>query len=78
MASITFPYATFEQASADNFAKIDGKAEAYRLMSNGFKQEYWRKGANEKRQDRVKKAMALLKKHEEAQGGTKAERQLGR
>jgi hypothetical protein len=77
MASITFPYANFDQALQDQFKKLGGKDEAFRYMSNGYKQNLWRKDSNERRQDRVKQAMELLKRHE-ASVGTKAERQLDR
>lgn len=74
--SITFPYASFEQGQADGWKKIGGPGETFRLAANGYKQAYWRKGANEKRQDRVKEAMRLLEEHEKKVGGAKAERQL--
>jgi hypothetical protein len=76
--SISFPYANFEQAQQDNFEKIGGRAEAYRYMVNGYKGSIWRKSANEKHQDKVKRALELLKEHDKKVGGTKAERQLGR
>ena len=77
MSSISFPYASFDQAEKDGFSKIGGKAEAYRFMVNGFKGGLWRKSANERRQDRVKAAMKLLEEHER-KNGSKADRQLGR
>lgn len=76
--TISFPYASFEQGQQDAWKKIGGAAEAFRFMSNGYKQTFWRKGSNEKRQDRIKAALKFMQEHEKKQGGTKAERQLGR
>lgn len=82
--SITFPYASFEQGQQDNWRKIDGPAEAFRLMVNGYKQGYWRKGYNDKKLEQQKKDKVRLQLLEakvaemEKERGTKAERQLGR
>lgn len=73
--SVTFPYSSFDAAVQDKFAKLGGPAEAFRYMSNGFKQEYWRKGANEKRQDKIKAALKFVedyaKKHPESATATR-------
>jgi hypothetical protein len=76
VASITFPYASFEQALTDNFSKIGGREGAFSLMSNGFKQGIWRKGANEKRQDKIKTAVAYYDASLKKKGGDLADRQL--
>jgi len=73
---IVFPYSSFEQALKDNFEKIGGRDGAYAAMSNGYKQAYWRKGSNERRQDKQKRAMAFYDEHQKKQGGDKADRQL--
>lgn len=57
--SVSFPYATMEEAEKDNFKKLEtsdrtGKQELFRLAVNGYKQNFWRKGSNERRQEEIK------------------------
>lgn len=73
--TITFPYASMQQAIEDRFAKLGGAAEAFRFLSNGYKQTLWRKDSMDRRQDKVKKALKLLAEHEAKEGKN---RQAGR
>jgi len=76
--TISFPYANFAQAQADGFKRVGGADEFFRHATNGWKQGIWRKKANEKQQDEVKRAKAFYKEHLAKTGGDKADRQLGR
>ena len=78
MSTVTFPYATMDQALQDDFAKIGGRQGAFSLMSNGFKQGYWRKLSNEKQQDKIKKALKLYVEYQKKQGGDVADLRLAR
>jgi hypothetical protein len=61
---VVFPYSTFEAAAADKFAKLGGVEEAFRFLVNGYKTTFWRKGSTERRQDKIKRALELMKKYE--------------
>lgn len=76
-STINFPYESMDQAIQDGFKKLDGKEGAFRFMKNGYKGTIWRKGSNERRQDRIKAALEFVKEHEK-KTGKKEDRQLGR
>lgn len=75
-SQVSFPYATLDAAIQDKYAKIGGPLEAFRILSNGFKQEFWRKKAGEKHKDEVKLALKLYREGQLKAGGDKADRQL--
>jgi len=40
---VTFPYVSLDEAIRENFSRIGGPQEAFRLLSKGYKTLEWRR-----------------------------------
>lgn len=56
---VVFPYGSLAAATADNFQKIGGETQAFRMLVQGYKFLHWRRNYAVRTRSLIAKAKAL-------------------